>query len=132
MIPWWATLVLMATTGFFSGVFTYILKPRKVKGVDRTVALKEVRSLNVFDAYSDAEMKTLRKEAAERVKTHRKYGHSSSVLEEKVKELRKIDDEIQARENAKIAIEQAALSQTAREMAMFDTVFDNLDKKEIK
>lgn len=130
MVPWYAVIVLMATSGFFSGALVYVWrKPRKVVEVDRTQ--KEVRPLNVFDAYSDSDLAKLRKEAADSVRIYREYG-SRLLTEDKARELRKIDDEIEARKNAKLALEEAALSQTAREMAIFDTVFDNLDKKEIK
>lgn len=135
MVPWYAVIVLMVTSGFFSGALVYVWrKPRKAVEVDRTQ--KEVRPLNVFDAYSDSDLAKLRKEVADSVKTYREYG-SRLLTEDKARELRKIDDEIEARKNAKLALEETKRTEHERDIAIFDTVYghilsDTEKKKRIK
>lgn len=131
--PLWGFILLWATGILTGGLMVYLWGPRRTVEVDRT---EENRPLNVFDAYSDKELERLRKEVAQRVQSHMRYNSSSSITEEKVRELRKIDDEIQARANAKLALEESKVTQIEREIAMFDAAYghllSNAEKKEIK
>lgn len=93
MVPLWYAVVAAFLAYFLGSAMTWMItRRRKVVEVDRTEK-KEVRPLNVFDAYSDKEMIELRAEAARQVKTYHKYSNSTSLLRDQVNVLRKIDDE---------------------------------------
>lgn len=135
MVPLWVVILLMATAGFFGGALGYILRrPRTIKEVDRAEK-KEPRPLNVFDAYSDKELEDLREKAARSAQYYRDVG-SRLMTDEYVKELRKLDDEIEARKNTKLALEESRRTQHERDIAIFDTIYGevlrNVKSKEKK
>lgn len=93
---------------------------------------KQTRPLNKFDAYSDKELQLQRDEAARQVRSYLKHGYNAN---KKIEYLREVDDEFEARNNAKLAAESDRRTQHEREIAIFDTVYGevlkNADKKEL-
>ena len=127
--PLWGVFIIVIVASIFSGALTYaLLGPRQTVEVDRTPK-KEVRPLNIFDAYSDKEMKDLRDEAARLVRYYREIKAGPITIDNQVKKLREIDDEIQARANAKLALEESKRTQHERDIAIFDTVYGEVIKQ---
>lgn len=139
MVPLWQTILLIVGAYIMGGSTMYaFMRTSRFKKVVQTVEepKPEPRPLNVFDAYSDEELAKLRTKTAKNVREYRDGGYQNLTLQE-VKKLRQFDDEIEARNIKKIALEETRRGQHERDMAIFDTVYGEIlkgveHKKEIK
>jgi len=125
MVPTWVlfiSIILSMWAG--AGLMAFLRTPRKTAEVDRTDK-KETRPLNVFDAYSDKDLQKQREETARTIQAYRKMRYTA---EPQIRYLREIDDEIQARANAKLALEEDKRTAHERDIAIFDSVYGEVLK----